>query len=116
MMYRSSRQKCSVEKGVLKNFANFVGTYLCWNLFLKKLQVWRPATLLKRGSNTVVSCEICEIFKGTYFEGHIRTTASGCTKLISTLIKIGRYLRRIKLLETLQKGVTENGQELYWLF
>ena len=26
---------------------------------------WRPATLLKRDSNTGVFCEICEIFKST---------------------------------------------------
>ena len=30
--------------------------------------------LLKRDSNTGVSCEICKIFKNTYFEEHLRTT------------------------------------------
>ena len=33
-------------------------------------------TLLKRDSNTILSCEICEIFKNVYFEEHLRTTAS----------------------------------------
>ena len=32
-------------------------------------------TLLKRDSNTDVSCEICEIFKNTYFEETLRKTA-----------------------------------------
>ena len=50
----SSHQRDSVKKGVLKNFAVFTGKHLCWSLFLKKLQAWRPATLLKRGSNTGV--------------------------------------------------------------
>ena len=40
------------KKGFLKNFANFTGKDLYWCLFLIKLQAWRPATLLKRGSNT----------------------------------------------------------------
>ena len=34
---RSSHRRCSVKKGVLKNFANFIGKHLCWSLFLIKL-------------------------------------------------------------------------------
>ena len=44
---RSSHQRCSVKRGVLKNFANFTGKRMCWSLCLIKLQTWRPATLLK---------------------------------------------------------------------
>ena len=51
---RSSHWRCSVKKGVLKNFANFTGKYLCWSLFLINLQALRSATLLKRNSNTAV--------------------------------------------------------------
>ena len=36
------------KKGVLKNFANFPIKYPCWSLFLIKLQVFRPATVLKK--------------------------------------------------------------------
>ena len=32
--------RCSVKKGVLKNFVNFIGKHLCWSPFLKKLQAW----------------------------------------------------------------------------
>ena len=39
---------------VLQNFANFTGKHLCWSLFFKKLQAFRPATLLKRDSYTGV--------------------------------------------------------------
>ena len=50
-------QKYSTEvfckKGFSK-FANFTGKHLCWSLFLIKFQVFRPATLLKRDSNTGV--------------------------------------------------------------
>ena len=44
---RSSHQRCSVKRGVLKNFAKFTGKHMCWSLCLIKLQTWRPATLLK---------------------------------------------------------------------
>ena len=41
-----------------------------------KLQTFKPAYLLRRDSNTGVFCEHCEIFKNTYSEVHLRTTAS----------------------------------------
>ena len=51
----------------LKSFAIFTGKHLCWGLFLIKLQTFRPATFLKRDSNTGVSCAYCEIFKNSFF-------------------------------------------------
>ena len=36
---RSSHRRCSVKKGVLKNFAKVTEKHLCWSLFLiKRLQ------------------------------------------------------------------------------
>ena len=54
----------------------FTGKHLCWSLFWIKLQVFRPATLFKRDSNTDAFCEYCKIFNNTYFEQHLRTVAS----------------------------------------
>ena len=31
--FRSTQQRCSVEKGTLKNSANFTEKHLCWSLF-----------------------------------------------------------------------------------
>ena len=45
-------RRCSVKKGVLKNFINSTGKRLCWSPFLIKLQPFRPTTLLKKDSNT----------------------------------------------------------------
>ena len=59
---RRSHRRCSVKKDALKNFANFTGKHLCWNLVLIKLQAWRSPFVLKRDSNASVSCEFCEIF------------------------------------------------------
>ena len=57
----------------LKNFAIFAGKHLGWSLFLIKLQTFRPATLLKRDSNTGV---LLLIFKNNYFGEHLRPAAS----------------------------------------
>ena len=35
-VFRSSHQRCSVKKGVLRNFAKFTGKHLCQNFFLNK--------------------------------------------------------------------------------
>ena len=46
--YRSSHQRCSVKKGVLRNFAKFIGKHLHQCLFFNKVTGLRPATLLKK--------------------------------------------------------------------
>ena len=61
---------CSVKKGVLPNFPNFPGKHLWWSLFLIKLIFFKGDT-----PTQVFSCGICEIFKNTYFEDHLPTTA-----------------------------------------
>ena len=43
-----------IKISVLKNFAIITGKHLCWSLFLRKLQVLKPATLLKGDSNNGV--------------------------------------------------------------
>ena len=60
-----------LKVGALENFANFTGKHLCWILFLIQLQAVRPATVLKRDSGQVFSCEICKIFKDTFFTEHL---------------------------------------------
>ena len=55
-------KKGSVKKGTVKNFASFTGNLLCWSFFLIKLTPTQE-----------FFCEVCEIFKNTYFEEHMRT-------------------------------------------
>ena len=55
---KSSHRRCSVEKGVLRNFAKFTGKHLCRNLFFNKV-AW----------NFILS-------KNTFFTEQLRTTAS----------------------------------------
>ena len=69
--------KCSVEKDATKKFANYAEKHFCWTLFLIKLRTLiTPETLFKKYATQVFSCEICGIFKNTYFDEHIRVTAS----------------------------------------
>ena len=46
--FRRSHQRCSVRKGVFKNFAKFTKKYLSQNLFFNKVSGLRPVTLLKK--------------------------------------------------------------------
>ena len=62
MVIRSSHRRCSVKKAAPNNFGIFTKKYRCWTLFL------RPATLLKRNSNTGVFLWILRSFKNTYYE------------------------------------------------
>ena len=45
---RSSHLRCSVRKGVLRNFAKFTGKHLCESLFFNKISGLRPAILFKK--------------------------------------------------------------------
>ena len=44
---RSSHRRCFIKKAVPKNFATFTEKHLCWNLFVIKLQTFRPYDILK---------------------------------------------------------------------
>ena len=52
----ANAQRCSVKKGVLRNFAKFTGKHLCQSLFFNKVAglSLMPATLLKRDPGTGV--------------------------------------------------------------
>ena len=65
---KSSRPKVFCKKGVFKNFAKFTRIQLCWcwSLFFIKLQVLRPASLLK-------TVKVPEIIKRIFFFHHWRT-------------------------------------------
>ena len=59
-------------KGVLRNFANFTGKHLCRSLFLKNLQAWRSASLLKRDSSTGASLwNLQKLLKTHFFTEHL---------------------------------------------
>ena len=57
-----------MEEKNLKFFANFAEKNLCLSLFLIKLELWGPVTLLKNTPTQVFSCEIYKLFKNNDFE------------------------------------------------
>ena len=60
---RRSRLQVFFKIDVLKNSQYSQEKNLCWRLFSKKLQTFRPKTLLKETLTQMFSCEHCEIFK-----------------------------------------------------
>ena len=56
---KSSHQRCSIRKGVLRNFTKFTGKQLCQSLFFNKVAG----------------------LKNTFFTEHRWTTVSGLTKI-----------------------------------
>ena len=68
---RSSLQRCSVKKGVLRNFAKLTGKHLWQSLFFNKV-----AGLWQETLTQVFSCEFCEISKNTFFTEHLWATGS----------------------------------------
>ena len=75
---RNGRSSCSqifIKISALKNFAIFTGKHLCRSLFLKRLQVLKPASLLKGDSNTGAFLWILQNFQVQLF---LWNTSDGC--------------------------------------
>ena len=59
--------------GVIINFLIFTRKYLCWSLFLIKLQDWWPATLLKkRPQHRCFPVNITKCLRIAFFMEHLR--------------------------------------------
>ena len=56
----SHHQRCSVRKGVVRNFTKFKGKHLSQSLLFNKVA----------GLTQVFSCEFCEISKNTFSQGN----------------------------------------------
>ena len=74
---RSSHRKCSVRKDVLRNFAKLAGKHLCRSLFFNKVADLQAYSFIKkRLQHRRFPAKSMKVFKNTYFEEHLRTTAS----------------------------------------
>ena len=71
LWFRGSHRRCSVRKGVVRDFAKVTGKHLCQSLVFNK--VAGLAQVLEQ----VISCDFWEISKNTFFTEHIRVIASG---------------------------------------
>ena len=72
---RSSHRRCSVRKGVLRNFAKFTGN--CARVsFFNRVEAEACNFIKQETLAQVFSCEFCEISNNTFFAEHLRATAS----------------------------------------
>ena len=68
----SSRMEVSYKRGVLKNLTKFTRKHLCRSLFLIRVAVWKPATLLKiRLVVFFFFFQFREIIRKFYFVEHL---------------------------------------------
>ena len=75
--YRSSRQMCSMRKGVLRNFTKFTGKHLCQSLFFNKVAGLRFAPLLrKRLWGRFFPVNFAKFLRTPFRIEHVSTTAS----------------------------------------
>ena len=70
---RISHRRCSVRKGVIRNFAKFTGKHLCQSLFFNKVA---GHVIKKEILAQAFSCEFCKISKNTFFAEHLWATIS----------------------------------------
>ena len=66
-MFKSSHRRCSVTKGVLRNFSKFRGKHLRQILFLNKV-----AGLLFNMAQ-VFSCEFAKFLRAPFVTEHLRS-------------------------------------------
>ena len=67
---RSSYRRCSIKKGVPRNFTKFIGKQLCQSLFFNK--VAGPATLLKKRLwHTCFPVNFAKLWRTTFFTEHL---------------------------------------------
>ena len=73
----SSHQRCSIKKGVFRNFTKVTGKHLCQSLFFNKVAGLRCATLLKKKLwYRCFPVNFAKFFRTSFFTEHLRVTAS----------------------------------------
>ena len=72
-VYKEAATGGVLQKSVLKTFANFTEKHLCQCLFFNKVEGLVLQLFIKQETLTqMLSCEICESFKNTFFTRHLR--------------------------------------------
>ena len=69
-----SYQRCSIKKGILKNFAKFTGKHLCQSLFFNKVVEQNFNLFKKETLAQVFSCEFCKFLRTPF----LQNTSGGC--------------------------------------
>ena len=92
---RSSNQRSSVKKGVIRNIAKFTGKHLCQSLFFNKVAGLRPTTLFKeKDSGTGVFLWILKFLK-TPFLLNTSRIASSNNSFHQSSLRLGDVVREL---------------------
>ena len=91
LIFRSSHRRCSIKKGVLRNFAKFTGKHLFQSLFFNKVKKETLAQLF--------SCEFCKTFKNTFLTEHVWTAALQAYKAFLSEKLLSNFQSRMKFYE-----------------
>ena len=78
-VYSEATARCFVKKSVLQNFPKFTGKHLCLSFFFNKVAGLKASNFIKKRLQHNCfhkNVENVNIFKNTYFEEHLRATAS----------------------------------------
>ena len=99
MLVKSSHQRCSVQNGVLKNFAKVTGKHLCQSLFFNKVSfLIRPATSLKKGYwHRCFPVNFAKFLRTPLFTERLWTTASGLWNVKARVYKVATLEKMLRL-------------------
>ena len=76
-------RRCSITKGVFRNFAKYTRKHLCQSLFFNNVAGLRPATLLnKRFWHRCFPGNFVKFFKNIFFTEYLPATASELTRIV----------------------------------
>ena len=87
--FRSSHLRCSVKKGVLRNFIKFTGKHLCQRSFFNKVAGLACNFIKKESLAQVLPCEFFEISKNTFF---YRTPPVAVSKCLTSSAKFNEIV------------------------
>ena len=78
-MYSSSHRRCSVRKGVLRNFAKFTGKQMCQGLFFNKVAGLRlQACNFMKKEALAIPVNFAKFPRTPFFTEHLQAAASEC--------------------------------------
>ena len=89
--FRSILWKCSMKKGVSKNFAKFTGKYLCRSVSFNEFAGGACNFIKKENPTQVFSCEFCKVFKNSYFVEYLQTAASDSFSTIKYNLHVANW-------------------------
>ena len=82
--FKSSYRKCSVRKGVLRNFAKFTVKHVRQSLFFNKVAGLRLATLLKKRLwDRCFPVNFAKFLTAPFLTEHLWAISSACCKIHS---------------------------------